>query len=799
MALSGGFSRGIRKLSRSIECNKSFLRHKSSLTAPKLFVSGVSLWTTDEMIREAFARFGNLVEAKIVKDRFSGLSKGFAIVTYDNIQEAEKARTRMNLRPLGDSVVFVQSEREFLKQEPEPEPVSIPKPLYTVRVDFDDLDESQGVLDLSTEDKLREAFAPFGNVLEARILRAIPPYTHLKGSALVRYGTKEEAEKAQDALDDNRLGHHTVDPVEPNKFKPSEQKKMHLFTKSIHYPTEAEAEAEVKKQIIKKGDIINLKDLLFTKNRDYLVRNNNEHIKAEQLEGKVIVLYFMPLYVDYPQHSEDFTSFLKDVYYDLLPNNNFEVVLVANQYRHAGYNRIIIGQPSRVRDPQELFEDLFSSMPWTAIPYSDVVTRKNMQRLFGSGVHKENFPLTNFVVDSTGMVLQCNDWVIFDDFGASGYPFSDERLEVIRAEDDAAAKQPSLKTLLATRVRDYVISNKDDKVPIDALEDKVVALYFYHAKYANHYLTETLRFAKTENKDKFEVVLIYVAEPALYDCKSNSEESFWKVLKTMPWLALPFRDECCRKLRRVFKLLYNYEEDPNELVIIGPHAELVEPHGASILLEYGISAYPFTFKKAVELETEKIKHLKLEMLWDKNTVFRRNNGSQVSFSELLGKRVILILERIGGGWESDFSERSPNAHFLIMLKGRYLLTKGTDDEFEVIRILADNLEFSTSVPFDSQNKRCLASPERELGDNNWISCRASELKENICSSNYWYGRSIDDFYLFLPVLAFNRDGRLVRKVITPSFEVDEFPFYAGGLENEMLSQLTELMTRYTLF
>ncbi|KAK1395716.1 hypothetical protein POM88_005579 [Heracleum sosnowskyi] len=300
MALS--FVRGIGIISRSIECRKCFMRLKSALTSPKLFVRGVNPWTTDENIREAFAPFGNLVEAKIMKDRLSGRSMGFAIVTYDNLQQAEKARRR--------------------------------------------------VLDLSTEDKLRAAFAPFGNVLEARIYKD-GPNGNSKGSATVRYGTKEEAEKAQDALDDNRLGHNTVVPVEPEKFKPSEQEKMHSdtsyiahrtsgYTQSTHCHTEAAGGkytdmGEVKKQIIRKGDTINLKDLLFTKNRDYLVKNNNEQIKAEQLEGKVIVIYFLPLYVNAPQHSTTYyTSLLKEVYYDLLPKNNFEVVLVANHYRHSG-------------------------------------------------------------------------------------------------------------------------------------------------------------------------------------------------------------------------------------------------------------------------------------------------------------------------------------------------------------------------------------------------------------------------------------------------------------------------------
>ncbi|KAK1395718.1 RRM domain-containing protein [Heracleum sosnowskyi] len=142
MALSGCFVRGIGIISRSIECRKSFMRLKSALTSPQLFVSGVSSSTTDEKIREAFARFRNLVEAKVIKDRLSGRSKGFAIVTYDNLQQAEKARRRMNFARLGDTVLIVESELEFSQEE---EPV-IPKPGCSVYLDLDDMDESQGII-----------------------------------------------------------------------------------------------------------------------------------------------------------------------------------------------------------------------------------------------------------------------------------------------------------------------------------------------------------------------------------------------------------------------------------------------------------------------------------------------------------------------------------------------------------------------------------------------------------------------------------------------------------------------------
>lgn len=776
--------------SRSIECRKCFMRLKSTLISPRLFVSGISALTTDEKIRDAFAPFGNLVEAKVMRDTQHGRSMRSAFVTYDTIEEAEKALNGMKHRRLDGYRVFVEP-REF--DVPVQEHV-LRKTEWIVYLDLDDLDESEGVLDLSTSDKLRAAFAPFGNVLDARIHRDVIN-GNLKRRATVSYGSKEEAAKAQDALDDNRLRHPTVVPAEPKELKPYEQQKTDSgssyiasgYTKSEHYHTEAGGENmnrdEVEKQIIRKGDIISLNELLFTRNRDYLIRNDKEHVKAQQLENKVIGIYFLPLYVECPQYSKFYTSLLKDLYDDLQPFHNFEVVLVAVTDLRTTFKREL-PHPSLTKDPQEHFEDLFSCMPWTAIPFSDVASRESMQRSFGV---QEEYP-TIFVVESTGMVLQSDTWHIFQDFGALGYPFSDERINFMRAEDDAAANQPSLKILLASPKRNYVITSKGDEVPIHTFEDKVVALYFYHVDVANNSLTETLKFAYEElakiNK-KFEVVLVYITESRLYGRRSYCKESFCKEFETMPWLALPYRDECCKKLRRVFKISDNGIDDPNKLVIIGPHAEFIEPFGASILLQYGIPAYPFTFKKAVELEVEKIKELKLEMLWDMKTVFRRCTGLQVNFSDLFGKkRVMLVFERFGV--EHDFHQNSPNNKFLLLLIGRYHQTKGTDDEFEVIRIVINGGEL------DLGDKCCLVSLQRNLAHADWIVSLASQLKQNV-GSYIWYGRPIDEFEFFLPIVAFDQDGRLVRKTMYPTFENMKFPFYAGGLEEELSSELTALL------
>ncbi|KAL8210512.1 hypothetical protein R6Q57_004949 [Mikania cordata] len=96
-------------------------RFSSTLTAPKLFISGLNRNTTDEKLREAFAPFGQLVEAKVIMDRATQRSKGFAFVTYASIEEAEKAREGMNAKFLDGWVIFVDPAKPKEYRPPQPD------------------------------------------------------------------------------------------------------------------------------------------------------------------------------------------------------------------------------------------------------------------------------------------------------------------------------------------------------------------------------------------------------------------------------------------------------------------------------------------------------------------------------------------------------------------------------------------------------------------------------------------------------------------------------------------------------
>jgi cold-inducible RNA-binding protein len=62
----------------------------------KLFVGGLSWGTTDDSLREAFAQFGDIEEAKVVVDRDTGRSRGFGFVSFVDAENAQKALDAMN-------------------------------------------------------------------------------------------------------------------------------------------------------------------------------------------------------------------------------------------------------------------------------------------------------------------------------------------------------------------------------------------------------------------------------------------------------------------------------------------------------------------------------------------------------------------------------------------------------------------------------------------------------------------------------------------------------------------------------
>ncbi len=61
-----------------------------------IYVGNISRTATEQDIKEAFEAFGAVQSAAIIKDKFSGESRGFGFVEMPNKEEADKAISGLN-------------------------------------------------------------------------------------------------------------------------------------------------------------------------------------------------------------------------------------------------------------------------------------------------------------------------------------------------------------------------------------------------------------------------------------------------------------------------------------------------------------------------------------------------------------------------------------------------------------------------------------------------------------------------------------------------------------------------------
>jgi RNA recognition motif-containing protein len=73
-----------------------------------IFVARLNFKTRHEELEAAFAKFGQVTSAKIVKDRDSGRSKGYGFVEMPNDEEALKAIAALNETELDGRAIVVK-------------------------------------------------------------------------------------------------------------------------------------------------------------------------------------------------------------------------------------------------------------------------------------------------------------------------------------------------------------------------------------------------------------------------------------------------------------------------------------------------------------------------------------------------------------------------------------------------------------------------------------------------------------------------------------------------------------------
>jgi RNA recognition motif-containing protein len=77
----------------------------------KIYVGNLNYNITEDDLRTTFEPFGDVSEATVISDRFSGRSKGFGFVEMPNQEEAEKAIAEMNGKEVQGRSLIVNQAR----------------------------------------------------------------------------------------------------------------------------------------------------------------------------------------------------------------------------------------------------------------------------------------------------------------------------------------------------------------------------------------------------------------------------------------------------------------------------------------------------------------------------------------------------------------------------------------------------------------------------------------------------------------------------------------------------------------
>ncbi|HSX11347.1 MAG TPA: RNA-binding protein [Chlamydiales bacterium] len=84
----------------------------------KLYVGNLNFDASEDQVRELFGSFGEVQEVKIVMDRFSGRSRGFAFVRMATAEDAGKAKESLNGQPFQGKALVIDWARTEQRDRP---------------------------------------------------------------------------------------------------------------------------------------------------------------------------------------------------------------------------------------------------------------------------------------------------------------------------------------------------------------------------------------------------------------------------------------------------------------------------------------------------------------------------------------------------------------------------------------------------------------------------------------------------------------------------------------------------------
>ncbi|XP_072883811.1 nucleolysin TIAR isoform X2 [Hemitrygon akajei] len=172
-----------------------------------VFVGDLSPEISTEDLKSAFAPFGRISDARVVKDLATGKSKGYGFVSFYSKLDAENAIVHMGGQWLGGR----QIRTNWATRKP-PAPKSAPEN-SSKQLRFEEVVAQSspsnctvycgGISSGLTEQLMRQTFSPFGQIMEIRVFPE-------KGYSFVRFATHDSAAHAIVSVNGTTIEGHVV-------------------------------------------------------------------------------------------------------------------------------------------------------------------------------------------------------------------------------------------------------------------------------------------------------------------------------------------------------------------------------------------------------------------------------------------------------------------------------------------------------------------------------------------------------------------------------------------------------------
>jgi len=167
-----------------------------------IFIKNLDKSIDHKNLYDTFSAFGNILSCKVVYQQGSGAgdaqSRGYGFVHFETEDAAKRAIEKVNGMMLNEKKVFVGYFRSRAERQKEAGEKAKNFTNIFIKNFGDALDE----------DKLKEMFAKFGEVLNVAVMRK--EENKSKGFGFVSMKNHEDAQKAVEALNDTKIGEQTI-------------------------------------------------------------------------------------------------------------------------------------------------------------------------------------------------------------------------------------------------------------------------------------------------------------------------------------------------------------------------------------------------------------------------------------------------------------------------------------------------------------------------------------------------------------------------------------------------------------